>query len=206
MLVDFPGYGDCEGSPNPQRIRESFATVVPLACRAIHWPDHPDPNRLRFFGHSLGSAACWIAASEFKIQRGVLLAPFTSTMDMTRMVTGLPLGWLVWHRFDNAARLAEVALRGPGHVIILHGTSDVVIPLAMSRALAGQQSTLVHLREIAGGRHNSIQSEHAEVLEAALRDAGDRCGRQRPLSAPQGGTLRRPGPPYLHAAYRRPPP
>ena len=173
LLVDFPGYGDCEGSPSPAHIRENLAAGVPLACRAIGWPNPPDPQRLRFFGHSLGGAACLIAATQFQIQRGVLIAPFTSTMDMTREITGLPLGFLVWHRFDNAARLAELATRGPGKVIILHGTDDEVIPVAMSRTLAAQQKTCIRLTEIPGGHHNTIQQQHAAAVAAALIEAAE---------------------------------
>lgn len=171
LLVDFPGYGDCQGSPNPARIRENLLACVPLACRQLGWPDRPDPNKMRFFGHSLGSAACLIAATEFKIQRGVLIAPFTSTMDMTRVITGLPLGFLVWHRFDNSARLAELAASGPGQVIILHGTRDEIIPVAMGRSLAARQPAIVNLREIPDGSHNTIHQLYADQVEAALIDA-----------------------------------
>lgn len=173
LLVDFPGYGDCEGSPSPGRIRESLKTGVPHALREIGWPDSVDSSRLRFFGHSLGSAACLIAATEFKIQRGVMIAPFTSTMAMSRHMTGLPLGFLVWHRFDNAARLAELAARGPGEVIILHGDDDESIPVEMSRTLAAAQKNIVRLEEIPGGRHNTIQETHAERVSAALRKIGN---------------------------------
>ncbi len=172
LLVDFPGYGDCQGAPTPGRIRDSMDLVVPLACREFGWPG-PDPKRLRIFGHSLGSAACLIGASEFKIQRGVLIAPFTSTMDMTRQVIGVPLGFLVWHRFDNSVRLDELAKRGPGKVIILHGTADGVIPVAMSRTLAVQQKSIVHLEEIPGAHHNDIQEKNADAVAAALREIGD---------------------------------
>ena len=172
LLVDYPGYGNCEGSPNPARIRESLATGVPLALREIGWPDHPVSNRLRFFGHSLGAAACLLAATEFKIQRGVLIAPFTNTMDMSREMTGLPVGFLVWHRFDNSARLMELAARGPGEVIILHGTRDEMIPVAMSRTLEAQQKSIVRLKELPNGRHNTIQEEYADELSQALLDAG----------------------------------
>jgi pimeloyl-ACP methyl ester carboxylesterase len=172
LLVDFPGYGDCQGSPSPAAIRETFRTGVPQAFQEIGWPREPDPARLRFFGHSLGGGACLIAASEFKIQRGVLLAPFTSTMDMTRVVTGVPLGFLVWHRFDNSARLAELSARGRGEVIILHGSDDEVIPVSMSRTLAAEQKKTVHLREIPGGRHNTVQESNAADLADALREIG----------------------------------
>ena len=172
LLMDFPGYGDCEGAPSPARIRESLTVGVTLAMQEIGWSAKEDAGRLRFFGHSLGGAACLIAASEFKIQRGVLVAPFTSTMDMSRVLTGLPLGFLVWHRFDNSTRLAELAARGPGEVIVFHGADDEVIPVSMSRTLASRQKKIVRLREIPGGRHNTIQETHAAEIAAALRECG----------------------------------
>lgn len=173
LLVDFPGYGDCEGAPSPARIRESLAMGIPAACRLLGWPEPPDPARLRFFGHSLGGAACLIGSKEFRIQRGVLIAPFTSTMEMSRVVTGLPLGWLVIHRFDNTARLSELARRGNGAVIILHGSDDEVIPVSMSRELASRNKGVVVLREIPDGRHNTVQSQHPDEVADALREIGN---------------------------------
>ena len=170
LLVDLPGYGDCEGAPNPERIRESISKAVPLASHAIGWKGPPASNRLRFFGHSLGCAACLIAASEFGIQRGVLIAPFTSTMEMSRVRTHLPLGFMIWHRFDNSARLAELAARGPGEVIIFHGTSDRMIPVSMSRELAAAQQEIVRLREVPGKHHNTIQYTNAAEVSAALAE------------------------------------
>lgn len=172
LLVDFPGYGDCQGAPNPARIRESLKTVVPLASKELGWGPNPPPENLRVLGHSLGCAACLMAASEFRIQRGVLIAPFTSTMEMSRVLTGLPVGFLVWHRFDNEARLDELAKRGPGSVYILHGMNDEVIPVAMSRQLAAKNPDLVHLKEIPNGYHNTIQSDHAALLSEALEVTG----------------------------------
>lgn len=166
LLVDFPGYGDCEGAPNPARIRESFTILAPLAWQKLG--ESPDSGRLRFFGHSLGAAACLIAASELEIRRGVLLAPFTSTMEMSHEVTGLPLGFLVTHRFDNRARLREIAGNG-GRVTIVHGTADEVIPVRMGRQLAADQPQHVKLVEVSGGRHNTIPEIAAKTLAEALK-------------------------------------
>jgi len=172
LLVDFPGYGDCEGKPNPARIRESMRAAIPLAADAVGMSPSPDPSRLRFFGHSLGAAAVLIGASEFGMQRGVLLSPFTSTMEMSRRLTGVPLDFLVTHRYDNQARLAELAARGPGRVIILHGTRDEVIPFAMSEKLAAERKDSVRLVPLPDGRHNDIPYLHAEPLAAALDESG----------------------------------
>ncbi len=170
LLVDYPGYGDCEGAPNPARIRENFKTVAPLAWREIG--SSPDPRRLRFFGHSLGGAACLIAACELGIRRGVLLAPFTSTMEMSREMTGLPLGFLVHHRFDNRARIGEIAAGDEAEILILHGTDDEVIPVTMARTLAREFPGAVELLEIERGRHNTVQIQHADRLAEALRRIG----------------------------------
>ncbi|MBN8460204.1 MAG: alpha/beta hydrolase [Verrucomicrobia bacterium] len=170
LLVDFPGYGDCEGRPSPGHIRESFNAVLPAATKELGWSLPADSGKLRFFGHSLGAAAVLIAASDHHIQKGVLLAPFTSTMDMAREVVGLPVGFLVWHRFDNRARLAEIAARSDARVIILHGTDDEVIPVAMGRDLAAGQPNIATLREIPGGRHNTVQETAQPELTRALED------------------------------------
>jgi uncharacterized protein len=173
LLVDYPGYGDCEGSPNPKSIQETFKTLIPLAQQTIGW-NHPDlqTGHLRFFGHSLGCATSLMAASEFGIQRGVLVSPFTSTMAMSQVKIGIPLGFLVSHRYDNSARLAELAARGSGKVIIFHGTNDQIIPISMSRLLAKEQKQIVHLREIPGGRHNDISRIRADEMTQALIEIG----------------------------------
>jgi uncharacterized protein len=170
LLVDFPGYGDSEGKPNPGRIRESLRTVVPMAAGSVGLS--ADASRLRFFGHSLGAAACLMAATEFGIREGVLLSPFTSTMEMSRMLIGVPLGFLVTHRFDNEARLDEIISQGPAKIVILHGTEDEVIPVEMSRKLARGRETSVRLLEIQGGHHNDIARSHPEHLIRALQFIG----------------------------------
>lgn len=173
LLVDFPGYGACEGSPNPNHIRESFRTVIPIASESVGLTSTPDPKRLRIYGHSLGAAACLIAATECNIHSGVLVSPFTSTMDMSRLLIGVPLGFLITHRYDNSARLDELIARAPTNITILHGTHDEVIPVQMSRTLAQGREPSVKLVEIQGALHNNIADSHPQTLVQALRECGD---------------------------------
>ncbi len=173
LLVDYPGYGECAGSPAPGKIRETFQKCIPAAWEVLGWSRSQASGRMRFFGHSLGAAATLIAAAEFQIYKGVLIAPFTSTMDMSRTVTGLPLGAFVWHRFDNEARLAELAKDPTSRVIILHGVDDEVIPCAMSRKLAAENPKMIHLIEISGAGHNTIAADHADLLAAAMTEISE---------------------------------
>jgi pimeloyl-ACP methyl ester carboxylesterase len=139
-----------------------------MAAESVGLTAEPEAQRLRFFGHSLGAAACLIAAEEFDIRQGVLVAPFTSTMEMSRRVTGLPLGFLVTHRYDNEARLDDLLAHGPTKILILHGTDDEVIPVDMGRKLAQGRGNAVRLIEIDGARHNDIARTHPDELARTL--------------------------------------
>ena len=169
LMIDLPGYGQCEGSPNPSRIHESMLAAVPAAIQKMGFSPAEIQPRMRIFAHSLGCAGTLLAAREFGIRRGILIAPFTSTMDMTRQVFGVNLGFLLWHRFDNKARLHELA--GPdAKFIVFHGTTDEVIPVAMSREIKQEMPDLIDLREIPDGFHNDLFDAAERAMSAAMAE------------------------------------
>lgn len=170
LFLDFPGYGECEGSPSPAAIKESIlAAVVGIGQRLKLTPAELHP-RLRLFGHSLGAACCLLAAQELDIRKGVLLSPFTSTMDMAQHLLKFPAGFLVWHRFDNAARLQEI-LSTDGEFWIFHGSEDEVIPVEMSRELARLSAEKIHYTELPGVHHNDIVDLASKAIGAAFQQA-----------------------------------
>jgi pimeloyl-ACP methyl ester carboxylesterase len=168
VFFDYPGYGECGGKPHPAAIRESLKTAGPIIVGHCHLPAGSLATRGIVWGHSLGAAAALIAAEEYGIRQAVLLSPFTSTMAMTKVTLGVPLGFLVTHRFDNEARLASLLQRG-GHAWIFHGSEDEVIPVTMGRQLATQGAQSVTYQEIPGGYHNSLMQDAAkEVIQAMI--------------------------------------
>ena len=170
LLVDYPGYGECQGSPRPSRIRDSLKTVIPLAAQQLHIEVADIPARTCVFGHSLGCAAVLIAAEEFRLRRAVLCSPFTSTMDMAAVVLKAPLGFLIWHRFDNRAGLAALQRAG-GRAWIFHGGDDSIVPPQMSRTLAEEFSSTVTHEEVPAAGHNDIVSRAFSRLAAAMSAA-----------------------------------
>jgi len=170
VFFDYPGYGLCAGKPHPTAIRESFKAAGPLITGRCHLPAGSLATRGLVWGHSLGAAAALIAAEEYGIRQAVLLSPFTSTMAMTKVTLGVPLGFLVTHRFDNEARLASLIQRG-GHAWIFHGSADEVIPVTMSRQLAATGGTAVSYQEIPGAHHNTLLQDALPDIVKAMEAA-----------------------------------
>lgn len=169
LLIDYPGYGSNEGAPSPSKILETIRAALPLAAAEFSWEDASLPQRTRILGLSLGCAAALSGAEAFGLNRGVLLAPFTSTMDMAKEVTGMNLGFLVWHRFDNRHILQQIAGAPEARFEIFHGLRDTVVPFAMSQQLQQLHPDHIHLQLIENGGHYLLGTCAAEIVEAMLR-------------------------------------
>lgn len=156
LLVDYPGYGDCAGTPNPRTIRDNATAAVEALARHLGTPREALVARSCFLGHSLGGAAALMAADDLGLTRGVLISTFTTMTDMGRLVVGWPLCLLNRHGFDNQHTLARVAARPGASIVIFHGTNDEVIPTRMGRELARAHPGAVVFHKVPGAQHNTI--------------------------------------------------
>lgn len=167
LLVDYPGYGDCQGAPTPGRIRDNGLGAVTALAAYLHQNQEQLKTRLGMLGHSIGCAPALMTADALSLKRIVLVAPFTTLTDMARHVVGWPLCYLNLHRFDNVSHLASLCRKG-AKVTIFHGTDDEVIPISMSRALAAAHPGEVTLHEEAGQNHNFILGNKCKEIGAAM--------------------------------------
>jgi uncharacterized protein len=165
LLVEYPGYGNCEGKPSPATILDGSEKAY--ATLAAHLGVEPDAlNRdLNVLGHSLGCAAALQFAARHPVKRAVLVSPFTNMRDMGRRMVGWPLCLLCEHNFDNRARLAELAARAnPPRVDIFHGTSDHTIPFWMGQSLAGAFPKMIAFHAVRSADHEVVVTAAAEIL------------------------------------------
>jgi uncharacterized protein len=168
LLVDYPGYGDCEGSPRPERIRESNTGAIRALAAHLDVTTETLQPRLCGLGHSMGCAAVLMAADDFKMRRVVLISPFTTMTEMARRVIGWPLCCLNHHRFDNRKHLAAAVGHG-AKVRVFHGVNDSVIPVSMSRELAAAHPASVSLTEVPDAGHNDVLSIATREIGEAMR-------------------------------------
>jgi predicted esterase len=174
LFVDYPGYGLCEGSPNPARIEESLVAAVTALQKELGWSDEDLRMRSGALGHSIGCAGALMAVDKLQLKAAVLCNPFTTMTDMGRLVLGWPLCYLNLHRFDNVARLKALEPGKSGaRVHIFHGVEDEVIPVRMSREMAAAFPETVKLTEVKHTGHNDvIMQARREIGEAMEKLAG----------------------------------
>lgn len=176
LLIDYPGYGLCEGKPSPDAIFESTREAVHrvMMLYPSDSPDPPNPGRpaigIGLLGHSLGAAAAldFAARSDVPADTIVLLSPFTSLRHMARRYFGI-LHVLLRHNFDNGERLREFRDRNPeAPVSIIHGSLDEIIPIDMGRELA-RSAPGISFTEIPRSGHNDIVESAEKVIVPLLQ-------------------------------------
>ncbi|OAI42104.1 hypothetical protein AYO41_01090 [Verrucomicrobia bacterium SCGC AG-212-E04] len=170
LLVEYPGYGECEGSPSRAGIRESLTRVVPALAAVLSVEPAQIESRLSTGGHSLGAAVALEFAMHYPVREIVLLAPFTSMKDMARRSVGWPLCEVLRDRYDNRTALAALSSRVPRPTLrIFHGARDSLIPASMSRELAGLNPGWAVHREFPEAEHERVVEHAAAEWNALLR-------------------------------------
>ncbi len=168
LLLDYPGYGRCQGRPSPDAILESAEGALAALAVTIGIPPERIQENIGVMGHSLGAATGLLYASRHPITRLVLISPFTSLKDMAARVVGPLLSHTLLHDYDNRTRLREVLTQKPAvPITIFHGNHDQVVPVAMGRELAAI-SPRIDYREIDRGDHNYLLATAADEIRRAM--------------------------------------
>ncbi|MGK0185648.1 MAG: hypothetical protein ACI9R3_001426 [Verrucomicrobiales bacterium] len=170
LLIDYPGYGSCEGAPSPDSILQSTLGAVEALTLHLKCSEREDLQpRLAVLGQSLGAAAGLQAAVHYQVNRIVLISPFTTMLDMARRTAGPLHCHVLRHRWNNVARLKELTKISPlPQVSILHGNADNIVPITMGRSLSEQFRCFTDFTELTGFGHNDITYGAAESILDAL--------------------------------------
>lgn len=163
FLAEYRGFGGLEGTPTEDGLYADGDAAVG-AVRAAGAP----PERLVLIGRSLGSGVATELAVRHPCALLVLISPYTSIVDMGKIIAGPAATLAVPDRYDNLAKLPRV--RCP--VVILHGTRDEIIPVRMGRALAKAVpgATLVEVPEASHNDFPGLEELAAREIAARKRE------------------------------------
>jgi pimeloyl-ACP methyl ester carboxylesterase len=155
LLVDYPGYGICQGKPNPRTIFENSEGAFQTLLEQKGWTAEADA--LCVLGHSLGGAVALQFAVRHSVRKIVVVSTFTTMDEMVRKQIGITLGPLLRHRFDNLTSLETILSQNRvPDIAIFHGQSDDIVPLRMGAALAQLNPSRIKFAAIPEAGHNDI--------------------------------------------------
>lgn len=162
LLFDYRGYGGNPGSPS----EDGLARDVRAAHRYLAQDAGVDPDRLLYFGESLGAAVVTELATEHPPGGLVLRSPFVDLSSVGRShYPFLPVGTLLRDRYPLRDHLMNV------HVptVVVYGTADSVVPADQSREVARSAPRLRELVAVQGADHNDpVLLDGRTLVEAVV--------------------------------------
>ena len=172
LLVDYPGYGICDGYPDPTSILENSEAALAALFAQRHW--RSGAEALSVFGHSLGGAAALQFAVRNHVRRIIAVSTFTTMDAMVRATIRVSLGSLLQHRFDNLDALRLILLRQePPEIFLFHGEADELVPLEMGWTLAHLEPGRIRFTAVPRANHNDVIEKALPLgLQHALSDFG----------------------------------
>jgi alpha-beta hydrolase superfamily lysophospholipase len=161
LLFDYRGYGGNPGDPT----EEGLARDVDAAHRYLVEERGVPPERLLYFGESLGAAVVTGLATRRPPAGMVLRSPFEDLAATGRAhYPFLPVRTLLRDRYPVAEQVRTVT----APVVVVYGSADSVVPPEQSRTVAASAPTLHALVEVPGADHNDRSLLDGRSLVAAV--------------------------------------
>ena len=169
LLFDYRGYGGNPGHPTEEGLAaDARAALGYLAARP-----EVDPERVIYFGESLGAAVALRLATERPPAALVLRSPFASLAEVGRRhYPVLPVSLLLRDRYDSAA----LAGRLDAPLLVVAGGRDQIVPAGHSRRLFDAAPQPKRLVVLEGADHNDHELLAGPRLLAELRAFLDGVG------------------------------
>jgi len=165
LLVNYRGYGLSGGRPSE---RAMYRDALALYDRVLRRTD-VDGTRVVVFGRSLGTGVATYLAAQRSVAGVVLVSPYDSLVELGRGVYPfLPVGLLLRHRFDSAARAPQIT----APLLAIVAAQDTLIRPERSRALVQAWGGPARLDVLSGVQHDDVHLHPAywSTIVAFLRE------------------------------------
>lgn len=168
LLFDYRGYGGNHGRPSEHGLALDVRAAHRFLTRSAGVP----PEKLLYFGESLGTAVVTELATEHPPAGLLLRSPFADLASMGRAhFPFLLVRALLRDRYPLAEQLARVAVP----TAVVYGTADGIVPPEQSRAVAAAAGGPTRVVRIRGAGHNDRALLDGPELVQATVELADRA-------------------------------
>jgi uncharacterized protein len=146
LIFDYRGYGKSKGSPDEEGTYHDAEAAWDYLVTVLH----SRPEKIVFFGRSLGSAIA--AELALRKQAGVLImeSGFTSVPDLgKKLFPHLPVRLISRYQYDSISKVGRIKLPK----LFIHSPEDEIVPYEQGAKLFESAAEPKELLKIAGG-HN----------------------------------------------------
>ncbi len=158
VALSYRGYGGSTGRPSETGLLRDAQAVYQFATERYQ------PERLVLYGESLGTGVSVALATDHKVGKVILEAPFTSAVDVgAAAYPFLPVRLLMHDTFRSDQRIGRVT----APVLVLHGERDAVVPIRYGERLYALISAPKKFVRFPEGHHSDLDSHGAQ---AAVRE------------------------------------
>jgi fermentation-respiration switch protein FrsA (DUF1100 family) len=170
ILFDYRGYGLSSGSPSQQGLLRDAEAVTEYVEKSLKVP----PERIVYFGQSLGSGVAVLLAAKRAPARLILESAYPSLSQVASIhYPFLPSSLLLRDRFESTT-----AVRGLScPILFLHPALDEIIPVSLGRALFETAQEPKKFVELPGAHHNDsfdvAMTEQVEAIGDFLQVSGE---------------------------------
>jgi len=147
FIFDYRGYGRSQGIASEPGVYDDARGAL------AYLRQRPDvaPERIIYFGRSLGSAVALELARRERPLGLVLETPFLSIRAMARSLLPLgPLALAIPEGFDNESKITEIDCP----VLIIHGDRDEIVPFEQGQVLFERARPPKSFYRLHGAGHN----------------------------------------------------
>ena len=162
--VDYPGYGLSDGSPDEEGCYRNVHRLYDWLIEKRGFK----PEEIIVDGFSIGTGPATELAATRPCGGLILEAPFLSALRVVTRVRLLPVD-----PFPNLKRIGNVKCR----VLMIHGTSDRVIPYSQGQALFKLANEPKRFVTVDDGDHNTLVDDmgfdnYFELIKSFVDGAG----------------------------------
>jgi uncharacterized protein len=168
LLFDYRGFGGNPGSPTEKGLALDARAAYEFLVQEAGLP----PERLLYFGESLGTGVVTELATDHPPAGLVLRSPFVDLASIGKVhYPFLPVDLLLRDRYPVARQVAELEVP----TTVIYGEADSIVPPSQSKAVAeaAQDAMLV---EVPGADHNDRALLDSPALIEAVMQLAARAG------------------------------
>src|ERR1700676_3211251 len=147
VALSYRGYAGSSGQPSEQGLLLDAAAAYAFTAARY------GADRIVVWGFSLGTGVATALAAEHPVAKLILEAPYTSTVDLAgSLLRMVPVRLLMLDQFRSDQRIKRVNVP----LLIMHGSSDPVIPIAFGERLFELAHEPKQFVRFEGGGHDNL--------------------------------------------------